>query len=106
MFMKKRYFTKEFKLNAFSLAQERENVAEVARELDIRHDMLRRWIKEYQKRKSDAFNGTGKQQPRDKKLSELQALKKELREVKLERDILKKAVHIFSKSDGTSIDLS
>ncbi len=37
--MKKRYFTKEFKLNAVSLAQERKNVAEVARELDIRHDM-------------------------------------------------------------------
>ena len=106
MFMKKRYFTKEFKLNAVSLAQERGNVAEVARELDIRHDMLRRWIKEYSQKKNDAFNGAGYHKPKDKKLSELQALKKELRDVKLERDILKKAVHIFSKSDGTNIDLS
>ena len=105
MFMKKRYFTKEFKLNAVSLAQERENVAEVARELDIRHDMLRRWIKEYSQKKNEAFNGTGLSKPKDKKLSELQALKKELRETKLERDILKKAVHIFSKSDGINIDL-
>jgi transposase-like protein len=30
MFMKKRYFTKEFKLNAVSLAQERGNVAELS----------------------------------------------------------------------------
>jgi len=104
--MKKRYFTKEFKLNAVSLAQERENVAEVARELDIRHDMLRRWIKEYSQKKSDSFNGIGHRNPKDKKLSELQALKKELKDVKLERDILKKAVHIFSKNDGTNIDLS
>lgn len=41
--MKKRYYSKEFKLNTVSLAQERENVAEVARESEIRHDMLRRW---------------------------------------------------------------
>ncbi len=57
--MKKRYFTKEFKLNAISFAQERESVAEVARELDIRHDMLRRWIKEYSQKKNDAFKELG-----------------------------------------------
>lgn len=53
----------------------------------------------------DAFKGIGHaSKPKDKKLSELQALKKELREVKLERDIFKKAVHIFSKSDGINTD--
>jgi transposase len=31
---------------------------------------------------------------------ELKALRKELRDVKMERDILKKAVSIFSKSDN------
>lgn len=107
MFMKKRYYSKEFKLNAVSLAQERGNAAEVARELDIRSDMLHRWMKEYHQNKNEAFKGSGSQQTsKNKKISELQALKKELREVKLERDILKKAVHIFSKSDGTNIDLS
>jgi transposase-like protein len=82
--------------------------------LDIRHDMLRRWIKEYSQKKNEVFNGTGLSKSKDKKLSELHALKKELRETKLERDILKtcaersrsKAIHIFSKSDGTNIDLS
>lgn len=103
---KKKYYSKEYKLQAVSMAEERENVAEVARELDIRHDMLRRWMKEYDEKKMDAFKGIGHAaKPKDKKLSELQALKKELREVRLERDILKKAVHIFSKSDGTNIDL-
>ncbi len=106
MFIRKRYFTKGFKLNTVSLAQERENIAEVSRELDLRHDMLRRWIKEYSQKKNDAFNGSCFNKQKDKKLSELQTLKKELRETKLERDILKKIIHIFSKSDGTNIDLS
>lgn len=102
----KRYYSKEFKLQAISMAEDRENVAEVARELDIRSDMLRRWIREYNEKKTGAFQGTGHPpKPKDKKLSELQRLKKELKEVTLERDILKKAVHIFSKNDGTNIDL-
>lgn len=102
---KKRFYSREFKLQAISMAEERENSAEVARELDIRYDMLRRWMKEYEEKKMEAFKGSGyPPKPKDKKLSELQALKKELKEVKLERDILKKAVHIFSKSDGTNTD--
>ena len=101
----KRYYSKEFKLQAVSMAEERENVAQVARELDIRSDMLRRWIREYHEKKTEAFRGIGHvSKPKDKKLSELQALKKELREVKLERDILKKAVHIFSKNDKIDSD--
>lgn len=103
---KKRHFTKEFKLQAVSMAEERENIAEVARELDIRYDLLNRWTREYRQRKDKAFQGIGNSsKPKDRKLSELQALKKELKEIKLERDILKKAISIFSKSDGTSIDL-
>lgn len=101
---KKRFYSKEFKLQAISMAEERENVSAVARELDIRSDMLRRWIKEYHSDKSKAFTGNN-QRPKDRKLSEIQRLKKELKEMTLERDILKKAVHIFSKSDGTNIDL-
>ena len=107
MLMKtKRYYSKEFKLQAISMAEERENVAEVSRELDIRSDMLRRWIKEYRSKKLEAFQGPGHlSKPKDKTLSELQKLKKEIREVTVERDILKKAIHIFSKSDGINSDL-
>ena len=35
---------------------------------------------------------------------EIARLKKQLREAQLERDILKKAISIFSKKDGTSTD--
>lgn len=106
MLMKtKRYYSKDFKLQSIAMAEERENVAQAARELDIRSDMLRRWIREYNEKKVDAFKGTGNlPKPKDRKLSEIQRLKKELREVKLERDILKKAVHIFSKNDRIDTD--
>ena len=36
---------------------------------------------------------------------ELKRLRKALKEKELELEILKKAVHIFSKSDGKSMDL-
>lgn len=101
--MQKRYYTKEFKLNAIDLANQRENVSQVASELGIRADMLRRWKKEYEKDKSEAFSGSGHMtKPKDKKLSEIQALKKRVKELELERDILKKAVGIFSESDRTN----
>jgi len=94
--MQKRSYTKEFKLQAINLAQQREHVSQVAQELGIRADMLRRWIKEYEQKKNEAFMGSGlSNHVKDKKLSEIQALKKQVRELQLERDILKKAVGIF-----------
>jgi len=100
--MQKRHYTKEFKLQAIDLANQRENVSQVAQELGIRADMLRRWAREYEQKKHDAFLGAGQlNRPKDKKLSEIQALKKQVRELQLERDILKKAVGIFSKSDSS-----
>ena len=85
----------EFKIKAVELSKARGSVKPIARELNIPHDNLRRWIREYD---SGIFTGVGvktKSQEED----ENSRLRKELYEVKLERDILKKAVGIFSKSD-------
>ena len=49
--------------------------------------------------KEGAFPGHGNPKMTAEQ-KEIAKLKKELREAKLERDILKKAVSIFSKSDG------
>ena len=58
--------------------------------------MLGRYIREYNDKKTDAFKEAGNlSKSKNRKLSELQTLKKELKEVKVERNILKKAVHIF-----------
>lgn len=84
---KRRRFSEEFKREAVRLAFESgRRVTDVARELDVRPDMLRRW------RKKLAGEGA---KPSDAEL-EVGRLRRELREVREERDILKKALAIFS----------
>ena len=67
--------------------------AQAARDLDVRPDMLRRWRKKVRHEGSGAFPGAGTMRPRD---AELQRLRRDLSRVREERDILKKAVAIFS----------
>jgi len=57
--------------------------------------MIRRWRSEY-KTKSGDFT---KKKELSQEEKELKSLRRELRDVTMERDILKKAVSIFSKSD-------
>lgn len=89
--------TKEFKLKAVELSFERSNVSEVARELGVNPEVLRQWRKAYKEGRLTA-EAAAKERPRSKEELELARLKKELYEVTQERDILKKAVSIFSKN--------
>jgi transposase len=67
----------------------------VANELNVSSDNIKRWKKEFNQGKL-----TGKTIPvKSKEEEELIRLRKELADVKMERDILKKAVGIFSKND-------
>ena len=93
-YMRKRY-SKEFKQQAVLLLIEGErSPSEVAHELDIDYHMLHRWRREYLRDQDDAFPGKGQLKPEDEEFGRLQ---RELEDVKLERDILKKALAIFSK---------
>jgi transposase len=94
MRVQKRSYSLEFKLKAVELSNQRGSLSEVAQELNISSDNLKRWKKEY---KEGKFSGSIKIKSPEEQ--ELIRLRKELTEVKLERDILKKAVGIFSKSD-------
>ncbi len=58
--------------------------------------MINRWRREYESKMGDFL----KRRELCIEEQELKALKKELRDVKMERDVLKKAVSIFSKSDN------
>lgn len=89
-------YSREFKLNAVELSNQRGALASVAEELHITRDTLKRWKKEFNSGKMKLTTGV---KTRSKEEEELMRLKKELYEIKLERDILKKAVSIFSKSD-------
>lgn len=91
----RRQYDKEFKLEAVRLVVEGgRKAAEVARSLGIRPNDLYRWKKQFLADGSFAFPGHGKLKPEDE---ELRRLRRELADVKEERDILKKAVSIFSK---------
>jgi transposase-like protein len=95
----RRKFDKEFKLMTVELSKNREDLKELAKELDIRVELIYRWRREFSEKKTGSFPGHGKpkQTPEE---AEIARLKKELRDAQMERDILKKAVSIFSKNDG------
>ena len=94
-----RRFDKEFKISAVKMVTESDHsVAEVARSLDLKVNVLYNWKRKYSGEGVKAFVGKGH-------LTELSALRKQLREVTMERDILKKAVGIFSKEDQNGLDL-
>lgn len=99
---KRRIYEQSFKVMAVELCLSGKSTREVSEELGLRRSLLNRWKREYQAKKSGSFPGKGKPALSPEEV-EIARLKKELREAQLERDILKKAVSIFSKSDGKSM---
>ena len=89
----------EFKRMAVELSKHRKDIRALAEELDIKPDLLYRWRREASDPKGTSFPGQGNPKMTEEE-KEIARLKKELIETRLERDILKKAVSIFSKSDG------
>ena len=91
----RRQFTDEFKAGAVRLVlDEGKKLAEVARDLDLTASALGSWVK-----RARADRSGGKARPTSDQLAELAMLKKELRVVTQERDILKKAVAFFAKEN-------
>ncbi len=86
---------------ALELIESHQSVKRVADELGVGTSLLYYWQKCFAKKGENGFQGEVKISQSSEE-AEISHLKKELREVELERDILKKAVSIFSKSDGKS----
>jgi len=94
---RRRSYSKEFKLEAVAMTNNSgKTIAEVADDLGIEQSMLRHWRMKYQQSGESGFPGHGNQNLTDEE-AKIQRLKMELEIVKEERDILKKAVAIFSK---------
>lgn len=68
-------------------------LAGVARDLEVRPDMLRRWKRQLEEDPVQAFPGKGNLKPDE---DEMRRLRRELARVSEERDILRKVVAIFS----------
>ena len=88
-------YTPEFKREAVRLAQTSgKPIAQVARELGISDTSIHQWRKDLTEHSSEAFPGSGHQTAQEE---EVRRLKRELEAVKQERDIVKKAIGIFSR---------
>lgn len=98
----RKHYSKEKKLEIVKLSLEEDSrIKELGERFDVHPNTISRWCKEYRADAESCFPGNGNGQlTADEK--EVKKLKKEIREVKLERDILKKAISTFSKSDGKS----
>ena len=91
-------YDKEFKLTVVELSLLRGKVKEVAEEYGIDPQMLSSWRSQYKNHKEIAFPGNGKKMQTEAE-KEISRLQKELADARMERDILKKALSIFSSSD-------
>lgn len=96
--MKKRgRYPKEFKLEAVRLLSEgRKPASEIAMQLDVKRTLLYRWRDELADKGGEAFTA-GPGRPKAGQTSELSQLRQELKTVKEERDILKKAAAYFAR---------
>ena len=91
---KTRRYDQEFKSGAVDLANKSDKpVAQIARELGIKSSLLYSWLKEKRKPKEVATAMAHLQTQE----AEIKALKRELKRIKEERDILKKATAYFAK---------
>lgn len=98
----RRTYNHQFKIDGVKLLRERESgktATEIADNLVIKSDLLSRWKKVLSNESKKAF--TGKGNPRDE---EVARLKKEIADLRMERDIFKKAMAIFSQPESRNLN--
>ena len=92
---KRKSFTAEFKREAVRLLESsKKQPSDLARELGVRRNQLYKWKEQLSRRGEKAFPGPGR---RIASNDEVNRLRRELEQVKEERDILKKAAAYFAK---------
>lgn len=91
----RRQYPKEFKLEALRLCSQPDmSVSQVAKDLGISRSMLHLWMKQAKESPTEAFRGHGTRTEMER---ELDALRRRVRVLEEERDILKKAATWFAK---------
>jgi transposase len=95
MAKKRKTYTREFKIETAKLITERgESVNQVALDMGIHENTLYKWIRTLSAKPQEAFPGKGHMSSDTEMLRQLQRENERLR---MERDILKKAMAIFSQ---------
>ena len=92
----RRAFTEEFKVGAVRLVlDEGKTIAQVARDLDLSANSVATWVSQ-----ARADRSKGKTGLTTEERGELVRLRKENRELRMEREILKKAAAFFAKENA------
>jgi transposase len=93
--MTRRKYTREFKIEAVRLAENSDkSMVDLAQELGIHQNTLYKWRRQLLAEGQEAFPGQGNRKASD---AEMLQLRRELKQAREERDILKKALVFFSK---------
>lgn len=93
-------YTKEFVARAVELAdQSTAPITEVARDLSVEYATLYGWMKKAGKTKNRVDVAAARPQTEAAMQAELDRLRRELEEVKKERDFLKKAAAFFAQQN-------
>ena len=92
----RRSFTEEFKAGAVRLVlDEGKTVSQVGRDLDVSQSVVGNWVKQ-----ARADRSSGKTGLTTEERAELVKLRREVRELRLQRDILKQAAAFFARESG------
>lgn len=92
---KNKRYTEEFKREVLEMAASKEiSIAQLARDLGIAQSLIYKWRERY---RVDEESGELKPSEEREAEAEIRRLKRELSVVKQERDILKKAIQVFSR---------
>jgi len=93
-------YSKQFKLDVIQQSYLRDNVRELATELGLRPALIYKWRAAYGAGSpAESFPGKGVEKLTPEQ-AELRRIKAENAELRMERDILKKAIGIFGKTNG------
>ncbi len=94
----RRKYDLDFKRNAVQLTEEPgRTVTAVAENLGIGKDLIYRWRREHRSSQELAFPGNGREALTSQQ-QKIRELEKKLKDTEMERDILKKAMAIFSRT--------
>jgi transposase-like protein len=94
MTKRRRKFSLEFKAEVADLVlRHNRTVGDVCREMDLVESVVRRWVQQAQVDRGEGPDGAVSTVERE----ELTRLRREVRRLQMERDILKKATAFFAK---------
>lgn len=93
-------YSRQFKLDVIQQSYLRDNVRELATELGLRPALIYKWRAAYGAGSAEQrFPGKGVEKITPEE-AELRRIKAENAELRMERDILKKAIGIFGRTNG------